>query len=77
MIKVEHPNGFLGILYGGSSLVVLDEHGHEILQTGSRNVNTEDELYAILEKIPNILNSALLDGDKQAEPSGGLESSPK
>jgi hypothetical protein len=61
-IKVEHPNGLSGILYGRSSLAIYDQYGHEILHTGSRNVNTEDELYDILEKTKELLDSALLKG---------------
>lgn len=59
-IIVEHPNGLSGILYGKSSLAIYDQYGHEILYTGSRNVNTEDELYDILEKTKELLDSALL-----------------
>lgn len=49
VIKVEHPNGFLGILYGKSSMNIYDEDGHEILHTGSRNIDTEEQLYELLE----------------------------
>lgn len=55
VIKVEHPNGYLGILYGKSSMSIYDEDGHEILHTGSRNVNTEAELYELLEGMPKFV----------------------
>lgn len=54
VIKVEHPNGYLGILYGISSMSIYDEDGHEVLHTGSRNVQTETELYEVLEGMPNL-----------------------
>lgn len=54
VIKVEHPNGYLGILYGESSMVIYDENGHKCLHTGSRNVQTEAELYELLEGMPNL-----------------------
>lgn len=55
VIKVEHPNGYLEILYGKSSMSIYDEDGHEILHTGSRNVNTEAELYELLERMPKFV----------------------
>lgn len=54
VIKVEHPNGYLGILYGESSMSIYDENGHECLHTGSRKVQTETELYELLEGMPNL-----------------------
>lgn len=53
VIKVEHPNGYLGILYGESSMSIYDESGHEVLHTGNRNVNTEAELNELLEGMPD------------------------
>lgn len=54
VIKVEHPNGYLGVLYSKSSMVIFDEDGHEVLHTGSRNIQTETELYEVLEGMPNL-----------------------
>lgn len=55
VIKVEHPNGYLGILYGESSMSIYDESGHEVLHTGNRNVNTEAELNELLEGMPDFV----------------------
>lgn len=55
VIKVEHPNGYFGILYGGSSMSLYDEDGHEILHTGSRNIDTEEELYELLDGMPKFV----------------------
>lgn len=54
VIKAEHPNGYMGILYGESSMSIYDEDGHEILHTGSRNIDTKAELYELLEGMPNL-----------------------
>ena len=54
VIKVEHPNGYLGILYGESTMCIFDENGYEVLHTGSRNIQTAAELYEVLECIPNL-----------------------
>lgn len=55
-IKVEHENGFAGILYGKSSMAIYGPDGHEVLHTGSRNVNTKEELQEILAKMPDFVN---------------------
>lgn len=68
MVEIKHPNGYIGILYGKSSYVVLDKDRKEILHTGSRSINTEKEVYEQLEKIPNlleILKSIDLDKDEE------------
>lgn len=53
-IKVRHPNGYSGILYGKSSLAIYDDHGIELIHTGYRTINTEKELYDVLEKLPEV-----------------------
>lgn len=53
-IIVEHPNGYTGVLYGKSSLSVR-LNDKEILHTGSRNINTSEELYALLEGVPEMM----------------------
>ena len=52
VIKVEHPNGYMGVLYGKSSMSIYDKDGHECLHTGSRTPNTEEELYEVLGNMP-------------------------
>ena len=59
MAKVHHPNGYSGILYGKSSLAIYDDHGIEIIHTGYRTINTEKELYDVLEKFPEVLKEFL------------------
>ena len=50
-IFVSHPNGFTGKLYGESSMVIYKD-GKEVLHTGFRNINTQEELYTELESMP-------------------------
>lgn len=54
MIKVDHQNGFSGVLYGESSMSIYDKDGHEVIHTGSRNINTEKELRDLLERLPEL-----------------------
>lgn len=68
VIKAEHPNGYMGILYGESSMSIYDENGHEILHTGSRNIDTEAELYELLEGMPEfveIMADIVLDDEEE------------
>ena len=55
-IKVTHPNGYTGVLYGESSLSIFDLEGKECMHTGFRNANTEKELYELLEDYPDFIN---------------------
>ena len=56
-IKAEHENGFMGVLYGKSSMAVYGPDGHEVLHTGSRNVNTKEELQEILANMPEFMKT--------------------
>ena len=49
-----HPNGYIAILYGFSSMSVYHE-GKEVMHTGYRTVNTEEEVMELLEKLPEVL----------------------
>ena len=53
-IRVEHPNGYSGVLYGKSSMIIYRPDGTECLHTGFRNedVKTEKDLYEQLEDMP-------------------------
>ena len=53
-IKVTHPNGYSGILYGKRSMSIV-YNNEEVLHTGFRNINTEEELYKKLENMPEFL----------------------
>jgi hypothetical protein len=55
MIKeYKHENGYSAVLYGKSSLSV-DYKGNEVLHTGFRNVNTEEEVMELLEGMPEFM----------------------
>lgn len=55
-IEVKHPNGYSGILYGKSSMVIF-YNGEEVLHTGFRNENikTKEDLYKELEGMSEFL----------------------
>lgn len=55
VVKVEHPNGYSGMLYGESSMVIFDKDGHEVLHTSSRTPQTEEDLWEVLETTPELL----------------------
>lgn len=47
IIKKEYINpetGYKGVMYGKSNLSVFDKNGKEVMHTGSRNINTYNEL---------------------------------
>ena len=69
-IKVTHENGYTGILYGEHSLVVL-KNNQEVLHTGSRLINTKEELYNYLGDIPNFLKQLDESFDKLIEDDEG------
>ena len=54
MIEVKHPNGYVGTLYGKSSLSISKD-GKEVFHTGFRNVETEEELYEMLGEMPKFI----------------------
>lgn len=58
MIKVQHENGYTGIVYGKKSLSVIKDN-KEILHTGSltKEIKTEKELYEYLEQLPELLKN--------------------
>ena len=53
-IKVKHPNGYSGILYGKRSMIIF-YNNEEVLHIGFRNINTKEELYDNLEKMPEFM----------------------
>ena len=54
MIKVKHPNGYVGTLYGKSSLSISKD-GKEVFHTGYRRVETKEEVYQMLGEMPMFL----------------------
>ena len=54
-ISYKHPNGYTGTLYGKSSLIVHDINGREVFHTGSRNINTFEELVNWLDSFPELI----------------------
>ena len=52
MMKYTSPNGYTGILYGKSSFSIKDSSGKEVFHTGSRNINTMEELKKQVDEHP-------------------------
>lgn len=51
-ITYSHKNGYSAKLYGKSSMSIYYD-GKEVMHTGFRNVNTEDEVMELLEDYPS------------------------
>jgi hypothetical protein len=45
-------NGYSGALYGESTMSIYDRTGREVLHTGFRDINTEEELIEFVEHFP-------------------------
>ena len=54
-IQYTSENGYTGILYGKSSLMIFDKDGKLSLHTGFRSANTYEELVEIVEEHPQLL----------------------
>ena len=52
VIKYTSKNGYTGVLYGQSSMSIYDKDGKEVLHTGSRAINTYDELVELVDEHP-------------------------
>ena len=52
--EYKHPNGFSAKLYGYSSMSVFYE-GEEVMHTGFRTANTENEVMELLEEYPEFM----------------------
>lgn len=64
--KYKSPNGYVGVLYGKSSMKIHDPNGRMVLHTGFRTPNTIEELKPVVDGFPefqrNILNHIGEDG---------------
>lgn len=54
MTKYTSSNGYTGILYGESSLEILDHTGKEVMHTGFRTINGIAELKEYVDDYPNM-----------------------
>ncbi len=54
-IKYTSENGYTGIMYGEHSLAIEDKDGKEVMHTGSRTINTYEELVEHVEKYPEFI----------------------
>lgn len=54
IFEIKHKNGYSAKLYGKSSMIVYC-NGKEVSHTGSRNVNTREEVMKLLETYPKFI----------------------
>lgn len=54
-VLYKSDNGYTGVLYGKKSYSIYNKEGKEIFHTGSRNINTFDELVESVEGFPQFL----------------------
>ena len=57
IIDYTSPNGYRGVLYGKSSMAVYDKNGVERMHTGSRCINTLEELKEFVDGFEEFLES--------------------
>ena len=56
-IKYTSKNGYTGVMYGKSSLAILNENGKEVFHTGFRNFNTYEELVEQVDTFSEFYNN--------------------
>lgn len=54
-LQYSADNGYKGVLYGKSSFSIYDRDGKKIFHTGSRTINTYEELIKEVEDFPDFL----------------------
>ena len=59
VIKYTSENGYTGMIYGESSMRIIDTYGKEVLHTGFRTISTEAELKEFVDDFPNKRKSLL------------------
>ncbi len=55
-IRYTSANGYTGVLYGKSSLAVYAPNGRQCMHTGSRNINTYEELVKLVDEFPQFMS---------------------
>ena len=66
-IIYQNKDGYFGKLYGKSSMILMHESGSPYLHTGSRSINTLEELKELVDDFPNFikkLKGAKFDDDE-------------
>ena len=67
IIEYTSDNGYTGRLYGKSSLIIFNPDGTESMHTGSRNINTREELVKIVDKHPKFIEMLMKVGRDLSE----------
>ncbi len=57
MIKyTSEKNGYTGVLFGESSMSIFNPDGVETLHTGSRTINTLEDLKEFVDEVPILMD---------------------
>lgn len=56
-ITYENKEGYVGKLYGESSMVIMHWSGTPYMHTGSRSINTYEELKEAVDNYPEFIKS--------------------
>ena len=56
-ITYENKEGYIGKLYGKSSMVIMHKSGTPYLHTGSRTINTYEELKEEVDSYPEFIKA--------------------
>ena len=67
IIEYTSDNGYTGRLYGESSLIIFKPDGTESMHTGSRNINTREELVKIVDEHPKFIEMLMKVGRDLSE----------
>lgn len=67
IIEYTSDNGYTGRLYGESSLIIFNPDGTESMHTGSRNINTREELVKIVDEHPKFIEMLMKVGRDLSE----------
>ncbi len=54
-IEYKSANGYSGMLFGKSSMLIFDPAGKESLHTGTRSINTFEELKEAVDTYPELI----------------------
>ena len=57
MIEYTSENGYSGKLYGKSSMSIFDKDGKEVMHTGFRTPNTQEELKEVVDRFPTFIEA--------------------
>lgn len=55
IVEYKSDNGYTGVLYGKSSMIIYAPDGSESIHTGNRAINSYEELVEVVDKRPQFM----------------------